>query len=393
MHIRAKFDGGKVINRSQSGSWEARCSGAGLRANEGLEWGPKTWERVTGEAANPVFAATSAGKARQVEADRKRKATDEAKSSRHASKYAKTNDDSLRARSDYSRHDDGPGVQEVDSVLPQAYFQGQIIDYYSANVNVTDSRIVEVERSTRGQGTATEVAGNLWLAERRKRITSSVTGNIAKRRSTTKVAPLVKTLLYSTFWGNAATQHGHEQEPATREAYLSAKRECSPGISTQPSGLVIHPTHHWLAASPDDLVTDPASSDPLGVVEYKNPYKFRETTLVDAATQDKTFCLTWNDGSLSLKRTHAYYYQVQAVMLCTQRKWCDFVVHTFTGLHIERLQWDPSFWSAAMPRLREFYFTAILPELVDPHLHKVDIREPSSWLKDAAAWKKETESL
>ena len=281
----------------------------------------------------------------------------------------------------------------MDSVLPQAYFQGQILDYYRANVNLTDSRIVEVERSTRGQGTATEVAGNLWLAERRKRITSSVTGNIAKRRSTTKVAPLVKTLLYSTFRGNAATQHGHEQEPATREAYLSAKRECSPGISTQPSGLVIHPTHHWLAASPDDLVTDPASSDPLGVVEYKNPYKFRETTLVDAATQEKTFCLTWNDGSLSLKRTHAYYYQVQAVMLCTQRKWCDFVVRTFTGLHIERLQWDPSFWSAAMPRLREFYFTAILPELVDPHLHKGGIREPSSWLKDAAAWKKETESL
>ena len=75
-HIRAKFDGGKVINRSQSGSWEARCSGAGLRANEGPEWGPKTWERVTGEAANPVFAAASAEKARQVEVDRKRKATD-----------------------------------------------------------------------------------------------------------------------------------------------------------------------------------------------------------------------------------------------------------------------------------------------------------------------------
>ena len=62
----------------------------------------------------------------------------------------------------------------MDSVLPQAYFQGQILDFYRANVNVTDSRIVEVERSTRGQGTATEVAGNLWLAERRKHITSSV---------------------------------------------------------------------------------------------------------------------------------------------------------------------------------------------------------------------------
>ena len=393
MHIRAKFDGGKVINRSQSGSWEARCSGAGLRANEGPEWGPKTWERVTGEAANPVFAATSAEKARQVEVDRKRKATDGAISSRRASKYAKTNDNSLQARRDYARYDDGPGVSEVDDVVPLADFQGQMIDYYKANVSVSESRIVEVEQDTRGQGTASEVMGNLWLAERRVRITSSVIGSIAKRRSTTKVAPLVKTLLYSTFRGNIATQHGHEQEPAAREAYLAAKREASPGISTQPSGLVIHPTHHWLAASPDDLVNDPSSPDPLGILEYKNPYKHRNITLIEAATQAKDFCLRCNDGSLSLKRTHNYYYQVQATMFCTQRKWCDLVVRTLTDVHIERIQWDSDFWSAAMPRLREFFFTAILPELAAAQQHQGGIREPSSWLKDAAAWRKETESL
>ena len=96
--------------------------------------------------------------------------------------------------------------KRVDSVLPQAYFQGQILDYYRANINVTNSRIVEIERLTRGQGTDTEVVVNLWLSKRRKCITSSVTVNIAKRRSTTKVAHLVKTLLYSIFRGNATTQ-------------------------------------------------------------------------------------------------------------------------------------------------------------------------------------------
>ena len=68
-----------------------------------------------------------------------------------------------------------------------------MIDYYKANVSVSESRIVQVEQDTRGQGTASEVTGNLWLAERHVRITSSVTGTIAKGRSTTKVAPLVKT--------------------------------------------------------------------------------------------------------------------------------------------------------------------------------------------------------
>ena len=45
MHIRSKFDGGKVIHRSQSGSWEHRSMGAGLRQNLGKEWGPQVWER------------------------------------------------------------------------------------------------------------------------------------------------------------------------------------------------------------------------------------------------------------------------------------------------------------------------------------------------------------
>ena len=43
MHIRSKYDGGKVINRSQSGSWEHRCMGAGLQQNMGKEWGPELW--------------------------------------------------------------------------------------------------------------------------------------------------------------------------------------------------------------------------------------------------------------------------------------------------------------------------------------------------------------
>ena len=41
MHICSKYDGGKVINRSQSGSWEHRCMGAGLQQNMGKDWGPR----------------------------------------------------------------------------------------------------------------------------------------------------------------------------------------------------------------------------------------------------------------------------------------------------------------------------------------------------------------
>ncbi len=179
----------------------------------------------------------------------------------------------------------------------------------------------------------------------------------------------------------------------TTNAYLQAKVSSSPSIATQPSGLVIHLVYHWLAASPDDLAGErPCIIRPIGIAEHKNPYKFKSMSLIDAANQAKDVRLAYNDGSLSLKRTHMYY-QVQATMFCTQRKWCDFVVRTSTELHIERLHWDSAFWSAAKPRLRDFYFTAVLPELALPNLHKGGIREPTSWLKDAGAWRKETEEL
>ena len=56
-------------------------------------------------------------------------------------------------------------------------------------------------------------------------------------------------------------------------------RKTSPQLSTQPSGLVIHPTHRWLAASPDSLVYDPNDEiDPFGIVEFKNPYSQRLVT-------------------------------------------------------------------------------------------------------------------
>lgn len=57
MHVRSKFDGGKVINRSQAGSWEFRCLGAGLQHNLGKTWGPKLWSELTMSAPNPIFSS------------------------------------------------------------------------------------------------------------------------------------------------------------------------------------------------------------------------------------------------------------------------------------------------------------------------------------------------
>ena len=59
LHIKAKFDGRKVINRSQSGSWEHRCMGTGLHHNMGTEWGPQTWKTITSTSPNKIFYTTA----------------------------------------------------------------------------------------------------------------------------------------------------------------------------------------------------------------------------------------------------------------------------------------------------------------------------------------------
>ena len=79
MNVRSKFDGGKVINRSQSGSWEHRCMGAGLRQNMGRDWGPQAWRQVTNSSPNKVFVNRATHSAMVSYSDRKRKATNEVK--------------------------------------------------------------------------------------------------------------------------------------------------------------------------------------------------------------------------------------------------------------------------------------------------------------------------
>ena len=79
MNIRCKFDGGKQINRAQRGSWEGRCAGAALRVNEGPEWGPTCWEKVTNSVSNQTYKAVSINRTKQLTKDKKRKAREDVK--------------------------------------------------------------------------------------------------------------------------------------------------------------------------------------------------------------------------------------------------------------------------------------------------------------------------
>ena len=132
----------------------------------------------------------------------------------------------------------------------------------------------------------------MWMRERKKRITASLTGSILKMKKTTKRSKRIEQILYSKFRGNQATVYRTNMEDTARQQYVTYQHQKGHvDLKTHRVGLVISVDNPWLAASPDDKVLDPDTAEPTGVVEYKNPYSARDLTLDEACNNLKTFCL------------------------------------------------------------------------------------------------------
>ena len=76
------------------------------------------------------------------------------------------------------------------------------------------------------------------------------------------------------------------------------------GLEVTSCGFFVSKTHGFLGASPDGLVTDPSSENPLGLVKAKN-IQVNENESLMAALIRKGICT--KDGNI--KKSHKYYYQ------------------------------------------------------------------------------------
>ena len=183
MNVRAKFDGGKQINRSQSGSWQARCAGAGLRMNEGPSWGPKAWEKITSTLPSKTFKSVAVEKEQTINANRKRKSTIPVKAKRKRAKLAKQSE-SQKGRRDYSRYDGGSNTYDViTDIIPENLYT-LMKDFYQPKVEISEVISEGIKLKTVVQGNSNHF--QVWLAERRKRLTASNVGSIVKRKQKQK---------------------------------------------------------------------------------------------------------------------------------------------------------------------------------------------------------------
>lgn len=251
---------------------------------------------------------------------------------------------------------------------------------YKNQMSLSESEIERIQVETKDQ--ANDTTGT-WFNLRRSRITSSNFGVVCKRRQSTPVGNLVKTLLYSSSTINSPSlRWGQENEDLARRSYLQEMEKLGKKISIEKIGLIISNEKPHLSCSPDNFVVDYSADPSEGIVEYKCPYSARHLTPAQSCAQLKNFCSKNVNENLELKTNHNYYYQIQGVMAITRRKWCDFVIWTPKGTSIERIQANHKFWLEMVPKLDSFWNKAVLPELAAPEYpHKRPIREPGTWEK------------
>ncbi len=93
-------------------------------------------------------------------------------------------------------------------------------------------------------------------------------------RASTQRSKKVEQLLYNSFKGNAATRYGiSNKEDTAREKYITyMKQQGHSNLSVEKCGLFVSTENPWLAGTPDGLVHDPDSTQPLGLLEIKNSY-------------------------------------------------------------------------------------------------------------------------
>ena len=144
--------------------------GAGLQQNEGKQWEPESWEKMTTLPPNPVFTDAAERSSKRWLSDKKRKATDWVKAKRRKSKYTRI-DNTAAARRAYSRHDGGVLPEESDDDVSPDHLKQLKDGFYKTKVAVTPEEAKTIEKQTSDQADNEE-----WMMERRKRITASNLG-------------------------------------------------------------------------------------------------------------------------------------------------------------------------------------------------------------------------
>lgn len=227
----------------------------------------------------------------------------------------------------------------------------------AVTLNITEEEARNVELQTRNQSSS-----SVWFEQRSGRITASQLHAVCHTNPENPSKSLIKRICYPGAYkfSSAATRWGIEHELKARAQYELITYENHHSFGVSDSGLHINPKWPFMGATPDGIVYCKCCGK--GVCEIKCPYSHRNTTICEAVSS-KDFCLERNGTDYCLKKTHAYYYQVQMQMFITGTDYCDFIVWTLKDIFIQRILPDNTLCTNAITKGTHFFKNVVLKEL------------------------------
>jgi hypothetical protein len=220
-------------------------------------------------------------------------------------------------------------------------------EFYKKYIDIhTDS----LEEATRHQS-----ASVVWKDSRRIRITAS-TANKVPKRSTTNPDKFIREHLFPKFQGNRATRHGQVEEVHAKQFYAEHFN-----VNIQDKGSVMRDDNKWLSASPDGIV------EGQEILEVKCP----DTNDLDLLIAGGKYDVKKDaKGTFFLdpKGTRGYYVQIQLTMYCCNSKKAKLLIwRDRDNFKVVNVDYDLPFITNTVSRLKTFYFTKLLPRIVDDH--------------------------
>lgn len=214
----------------------------------------------------------------------------------------------------------------------------------------------ELELKTRGQSN-----NEIWRVERSTRLTASNFGKVFKRN--TRSAPsqsFMDSIFGQTIVNAPSLDYGKKHEAEAKAKFLSLNKS----VHLHECGLMVNNEFPYLGASPDGILCDGGK---VGIVEIKCPYAARNSTIEEACNGLKDFALTKENTTISLKRNHMHYSQVQGQLLISGADYCEFIVFTQKDIHQEKIEPDIPYMTEMLKRLSVFFMEYASPYLAHQH--------------------------
>lgn len=211
-----------------------------------------------------------------------------------------------------------------------------------------------------------------WRAERTGRLTASTFRRALFCR---KPEGLVKDILYpreEVLRPGDPRLYGLQNEARAVEAYVNLMQLYDKNIQVEATVVHVHELYSFIAASPDRLVKEGSET---GLLEVKCPASKAGKKILDAC-RDRAFCSEVIDGVVTLKRDHAFYYQIQGQLGVTKQPWCDFVIWTNYpkcehSISVERIYFNHEVWEDILEGLIYVYKAAVIPELLTRRIRRL----------------------